>query len=44
VLATKVWGQMSDDPADRGLSAAQIGKQAANGISQIVWSPLALAG
>jgi aryl-alcohol dehydrogenase-like predicted oxidoreductase len=27
VLATKVWGQMSDDPADRGLSAAQIGKQ-----------------
>src|SRR5436190_1749369 len=27
VLATKVWGQMSDDPADGGLSAAQIGKQ-----------------
>jgi aryl-alcohol dehydrogenase-like predicted oxidoreductase len=27
VVATKVWGQMSDDPADRGLSAAQIGKQ-----------------
>jgi aryl-alcohol dehydrogenase-like predicted oxidoreductase len=27
VLATKVWGQMSDDPADHGLSAAQIGKQ-----------------
>jgi aryl-alcohol dehydrogenase-like predicted oxidoreductase len=27
VLATKVWGQMSDDPADRGLAAAQIGKQ-----------------
>src|ERR1043165_1369197 len=27
VLATKVWGQMSDDPADRGLSATQIGKQ-----------------
>jgi aryl-alcohol dehydrogenase-like predicted oxidoreductase len=27
VLATKVWGQMSDDPGDRGLSAAQIGKQ-----------------
>jgi aryl-alcohol dehydrogenase-like predicted oxidoreductase len=27
VLATKVWGQMSDDPADRGLSAGQIGKQ-----------------
>jgi aryl-alcohol dehydrogenase-like predicted oxidoreductase len=27
VLATKVWGPMSDDPADRGLSAAQIGKQ-----------------
>jgi aryl-alcohol dehydrogenase-like predicted oxidoreductase len=27
VLATKVWGQMSDDPADRGLSAAQVGKQ-----------------
>ena len=27
VLATKVWGQMSDDPGDRGLSAAQIAKQ-----------------
>src|SRR5580692_4106963 len=27
VLATKVWGQMSDDPADKGLSAAQISKQ-----------------
>jgi aryl-alcohol dehydrogenase-like predicted oxidoreductase len=27
VLATKVWGQMSDDPSDRGLSAAQIGRQ-----------------
>jgi aryl-alcohol dehydrogenase-like predicted oxidoreductase len=27
VLATKVWGQMSDDPADQGLSAAQITKQ-----------------
>jgi aryl-alcohol dehydrogenase-like predicted oxidoreductase len=27
VLATKVWGQMSDDDADRGLSAAQIAKQ-----------------
>jgi aryl-alcohol dehydrogenase-like predicted oxidoreductase len=27
VLATKVWGQMSDDPADRGLSAAQVAKQ-----------------
>jgi aryl-alcohol dehydrogenase-like predicted oxidoreductase len=27
VLATKVWGQMSDDPADRGLSADQIAKQ-----------------
>ena len=27
VLATKVWGQMSDDPADGGLSAAQIAKQ-----------------
>ena len=27
MLATKVWGQMSDDPADRGLSAAQIAKQ-----------------
>lgn len=27
VLATKVWGQMSDDPADRGLSAEHIGKQ-----------------
>ena len=27
VLATKVWGQMSDDPDDRGLSPAQIAKQ-----------------
>ncbi|WP_329007446.1 aldo/keto reductase [Micromonospora rifamycinica] len=27
VLATKVWGQMSDDESDRGLSAAQIAKQ-----------------
>ena len=27
VLATKVWGQMSDDDGDRGLSAAQIEKQ-----------------
>ena len=27
VLATKVWGQMSDDPDDRGLSAVQIAKQ-----------------
>ena len=27
VLATKVWGQMSDDSDDRGLSAAQIAKQ-----------------
>ena len=27
VLATKVWGAMSDDPADQGLSAAQIAKQ-----------------
>ena len=27
VLATKVWGQMSDAPADSGLSAPQIGKQ-----------------
>jgi aryl-alcohol dehydrogenase-like predicted oxidoreductase len=27
VLATKVWGQMSDDPSDRGLSGAQIAKQ-----------------
>jgi aryl-alcohol dehydrogenase-like predicted oxidoreductase len=27
VLATKVWGQMSDEPGERGLSAAQIGKQ-----------------
>src|SRR3954453_16879689 len=27
VLATKVHGQMSDDPADRGLSAAQVAKQ-----------------
>jgi aryl-alcohol dehydrogenase-like predicted oxidoreductase len=27
VLATKVWGQMSDDPDDRGLSAAHIAEQ-----------------
>jgi len=27
VLATKVWGQMSDDAADRGLSAPQIAQQ-----------------
>jgi aryl-alcohol dehydrogenase-like predicted oxidoreductase len=27
VLATKVWGQMSDDEGDKGLSAAQIAKQ-----------------
>jgi aryl-alcohol dehydrogenase-like predicted oxidoreductase len=27
ILATKVWGQMSDDPVDRGLSTAQIAKQ-----------------
>jgi aryl-alcohol dehydrogenase-like predicted oxidoreductase len=27
VLATKVWGQMSDDPDDRGLSVGQIAKQ-----------------
>jgi aryl-alcohol dehydrogenase-like predicted oxidoreductase len=27
ILATKVNGQMSDDPSDRGLSAAQIAKQ-----------------
>ena len=27
ILATKVWGQMSDDPEDRGLSAGQIAKQ-----------------
>jgi aryl-alcohol dehydrogenase-like predicted oxidoreductase len=27
ILATKVWGQMSDDPDDRGLSGEQIAKQ-----------------
>src|SRR3954465_15084830 len=27
ILATKVWGRMSDDPADQGLSPAQIAKQ-----------------
>jgi aryl-alcohol dehydrogenase-like predicted oxidoreductase len=27
ILATKVWGRMSDDEADRGLSAQQIAKQ-----------------
>jgi aryl-alcohol dehydrogenase-like predicted oxidoreductase len=35
VLATKVWGQMSDDPADRGLSAAQIGKQIDASLSRL---------
>ena len=29
VLATKVWGQMSDDPTDRGLSGAQAAQVAA---------------
>src|SRR3954464_13096767 len=35
VLATKVWGPMSDDPADRGLSGGQIAQQnhAAPGLS-----------
>jgi aryl-alcohol dehydrogenase-like predicted oxidoreductase len=27
ILATKVWGQMSDDPDDKGLSAAHIAKE-----------------
>ncbi|MGY0063112.1 aldo/keto reductase family protein [Streptomyces sp. LZ34] len=27
ILATKVWGPMSDDPADKGLSPAQIAQQ-----------------
>ncbi|MGO4426433.1 aldo/keto reductase, partial [Streptomyces sp. MCAF7] len=27
ILATKVWGRMSDDPADQGLSPDQIAKQ-----------------
>ncbi|MEY2516612.1 MAG: hypothetical protein QOJ89_3970, partial [bacterium] len=27
ILATKVWGRMSDDPADKGLSGDQIAKQ-----------------
>jgi aryl-alcohol dehydrogenase-like predicted oxidoreductase len=27
ILATKVWGQMSDDPEDKGLSAAHIAKE-----------------
>src|ERR1700761_6749447 len=27
VIATKVWGQMSDDPADKGLSGVQIARQ-----------------
>ena len=35
VLATKVWGQMSDDPADRGLSAAQIAKQIDASLSRL---------
>jgi aryl-alcohol dehydrogenase-like predicted oxidoreductase len=35
VLATKVWGQMSEDPADRGLSAAQIGRQIDASLSRL---------
>ncbi|MFJ2813366.1 aldo/keto reductase family protein [Streptomyces sp. NPDC087294] len=27
ILATKVWGQMSDDPADKGLAPVQIARQ-----------------
>lgn len=35
VLATKVWGPMSDDPADRGLSASQIAKQIEASLSRL---------
>lgn len=35
VLATKVWGQMSDDETDRGLSAAQIAKQIDASLSRL---------
>jgi aryl-alcohol dehydrogenase-like predicted oxidoreductase len=35
VLATKVWGPMSDDPGDRGLSAGQIAKQIDASLSRL---------
>src|ERR1700735_2217887 len=35
ILATKVNGQMSDDPTDQGLSAAQIGKQIDASLSRL---------
>jgi aryl-alcohol dehydrogenase-like predicted oxidoreductase len=35
ILATKVWGQMSDDPSDRGLSARQIAKQIDASLSRL---------
>src|SRR5438309_10980490 len=35
ILATKVWGQMSDDPAERGLSASQITKQIDASLSRL---------
>ena len=35
VLATKVWGPMSDDPTDRGLSADQIAKQIDASLSRL---------
>ncbi len=35
ILATKVWGQMSDDPADRGLSGDQIAKQIDASLSRL---------
>jgi aryl-alcohol dehydrogenase-like predicted oxidoreductase len=35
ILATKVNGQMSDDPADQGLSAAQIAKQIDASLSRL---------
>ena len=35
ILATKVWGQMSDDPADQGLSAAQIDKQIDSSLARL---------
>jgi aryl-alcohol dehydrogenase-like predicted oxidoreductase len=35
ILATKVWGQMSDDPEDHGLSAAQVHKQIDDSLSRL---------
>ncbi|MEV0227780.1 aldo/keto reductase [Streptomyces sp. NPDC050704] len=35
ILATKVWGPMSDDPADKGLSPAQIAKQIDSSLARL---------